>query len=96
VSVLNGTTQAGLAGSVANTIEQKGFTIRSRGNNADQRVARTTVSYAEGSEPAARIVAQIVGVAATAVQPIDANAAAAVPSDVKVVVIVGSDKSATG
>ena len=77
-----------------NTIEQKGFTIRSRGNNADQQIARSTVSYANGSEPAARIVAQIVGVAATAVQPIDANTAAAVPSDVKVVVIVGSDKSA--
>ena len=95
VAVLNGTTQAGLAGSVANTIETKGFTIHSRGNNADQQIATTTVSYADGSEPAARLVAQIVGVPATAVRPIDANTAAAVAPEAKVVVIVGNDKSAT-
>ncbi len=42
VAVLNGTTQNGLAGSVASKIEDRGFTILSKGNNADQKVATTT------------------------------------------------------
>jgi len=96
VAVLNGTTQNGLAGSVANKIEDGGFTILSRGNNSDQQIATTTVSFADGSEPAARLVAKIVDVPAGAVQPMDPDTQAAVAAEAKVVVIVGNNLGSTG
>jgi len=96
VAVLNGTTQNGLAGSVANKIEDRGFTILSKGNNADQKVATTSVSFREGNEDAARIVANVVDVPAGAVQPMDANTAAAVAAEANVVVIVGNNLGSTG
>ena len=96
VAVLNGTTQTGLARDVGNKLQEKGFTILSVGDNADQQIATTTVSFSDGNEPAARIVAKIVGVATTAVQPIDTNTAAAVAPEAKVVVVVGGDRSSAG
>jgi len=96
VAVLNGTTQNGLAGSVADKIEDRGFTILSKGNNADQKVATTSVAFREGSEDAARIVAKVVDVPAGAVQPMDANTAAAVAAEANVVVIVGNNLGSTG
>jgi hypothetical protein len=96
VAVLNGTTQNGLAGSVANKIEDKGFTILSKGNNADQKVATTSVSFRVGSEDAAKIVAKVVDVPAGAVQPMDANLAAAVAAEANVVVVVGNNLGSTG
>jgi hypothetical protein len=96
VAVLNGTTQNGLAASVASKIEQKGFTILSKATNADQKIATTTVSYAPGQEPAAKLVAKIVDVPASDVQPIDANTAAAVTAQAAVAVIIGNDVASTG
>jgi hypothetical protein len=96
VAVLNGTTQTGLARNVGNKLESSGFTILSVGDNADQTIATTTISYAQGSEKAARVVAQIMDVPGSAVQPIDLNTSAAVQPEAKVVVIVGSDRSSTG
>ncbi len=96
VAVLNGTTQTGLARNVGNKLESSGFTIISVGDNADQQIATTTISYAVDSERAARVVAQIMEVPATAVQPIDLNTSAAVAPEAKVVVVVGSDRSSTG
>ena len=96
VAVLNGTTQTGLARNVGNKLESSGFTILSVGDNADQQIATTTISYADGSVRAARVVAQIMEVPATAVQPIDLNTSAAVAPEAKVVVVVGSDRSNTG
>jgi hypothetical protein len=96
VAVLNGTTQTGLARNVGNKLESSGFTILSVGDNADQQIATTSISYVDGSERAARVVAQIMGVPATAVQPIDLNTSAAVDPAAKVVVVVGSDRSNTG
>jgi hypothetical protein len=96
VAVLNGTTQNGLAASVGSKIEQKGFTILSKATNADQKIATTTVSYAAGQEPAAKLVAKIVDVPASAVQPIDANTATAVTAQADVAVIIGNDVASTG
>lgn len=96
IAVLNGTFQNGLAASVATKIEDKGFTILSRGTNADQQVATTTVSYAAGDKPAALLVAKIVGVSAGAVKASDANTATAAGPDANVVVIIGADIASTG
>jgi hypothetical protein len=95
VAVLNGTVQNGLAASVASKIEEKGFTILSKGN-ANQQVTTTTVSYARGHKPAALLVAKIVGVSAGAVAASDANASVAAGPDANVVVIIGADVASTG
>ena len=96
VTVLNGTTQTGLASAVARTIEKDGFTILATETNADQQIAKTTVSYAAGNERAARAVAQIMKVPTSAVRAIDANTSVAASPESKIVVIVGSDKSGAG
>ncbi len=96
VAVLNGTTQTGLARNVGNKLETGGFTILSVGDNADQTITTTTISYAEGGEKAANVVAQIMDVPSSAVKAIDLNTATAVQPDAKVVVVVGSDRSSTG
>jgi hypothetical protein len=96
VTVLNGTTQTGLARAVAATIEKKGFTILNTETNADQQIAKTVVSFAAGSERAARAVAQIMKIPTSAVRPIDANTSVAASPEAKIVVLVGSDKSGAG
>jgi LytR cell envelope-related transcriptional attenuator len=96
VAVLNGTTQTGLASAVAQTIEKQGFTILATKTNADQQIATTTVSYSLGNERAARAVAQIMRVPASAIGPIDANTSVAASPGAKIVVIVGTDKSGAG
>ncbi len=90
VAVLNGTTQTGLARTVADEVEKARFTISGTENNADQAVPSTTVAYRDGNERAAQIVAQVIGIDRASVQPVDANASAAADADV--VVIVGADK----
>ncbi len=91
VAVLNGTTQSGLARNVGDKIEKARFTIESVGNNADQQIPTTIVSYTAGNDAAARAVAKLVGVDTAGVQPADANAAAAADADV--IVTVGLDQS---
>jgi hypothetical protein len=90
VAVLNGTTQTGLARTVADEVEKARFTISGTENNATQDVPATTVSYRQGNQRAAAIVAQVIGVDRSSVQPVDANTSVA--SDADVVVIVGADK----
>ena len=96
VTVLNGTVQTGLAGSVADKIEQQGFTINARDDNDDQTLTTTTVYYADSSEPAAKIVAKIIGAQASAVEAMDANNATKVDPKTKVLVIVGGDVAGAG
>ena len=90
VSVLNGTKQTGLAREVADKLEQSGFTIGAVGNNTDQRLPQTIVSYTAGSERAAQTVAGLIKVDRGSVQSIDANSAAGAEADV--VVTVGTDQ----
>ena len=89
--MLNGTTQAGLARAVGNKIEDGGFRLGSVGNNADQSVPSTVVSYTAGNEKAALAVAKLIGIDSGSVQAADANTSAAADADV--VVTVGSDQS---
>ncbi len=96
IAVLNGTTQTGLARNVGNKLESSGFTILTVGDNADQTITKTTISYADGNEKAAQVVAQIMDLPRSGVKPIDLNTATAVQPDAKVVVVVGSDRSSTG
>jgi hypothetical protein len=89
VAVLNGTTQTGLARAVADEVEKARFTI-SGTSNAGTAAPSTTVSYRDGSQRAAQIVAQVIGVDRSSVQPVAADASAAADADV--VVVVGADK----
>jgi len=95
VAVLNGTTTTGLARGVADKLQKSGFTILKVGDNTDQAIATTTISYATGSERAARTVAQIVDVSSASVKPLDANTSVVAP-EAKIVVVVGNDRSTTG
>jgi hypothetical protein len=90
VAVLNGTTQTGLARTVADKIGEGGYTIGSVTNNADQSVPTTVVSYNEGNEKAAFDVAKRIGIDRGSVQRADANTSVAADADV--VVTVGSDQ----
>jgi len=90
IAVLNGTTQTGLARGVADKLEKAKFTIKTVGNNADQRVPRTIVSYTEGNERAANLVAEVIDVDRSVVQPSDRNATVSAEADV--VVTVGTDQ----
>ncbi len=91
VAVLNGTTQTGLARNVGDKIEKARFTLGKVGNNTDQQIPATIITYTTGNEDAARAVAELVGVAVASVQPADASATAAPDADV--VVTVGLDQS---
>ncbi|MBW3653884.1 MAG: LytR C-terminal domain-containing protein [Actinobacteria bacterium] len=88
--MLNGTTQTGLARNVGDEIEKAGFRLGSVGNNADQSVPTTIVSYTGGNERAALAVAKIIGIDSGSVQAADANTLAAASADV--IVTVGSDQ----
>jgi hypothetical protein len=90
VAVLNGTKQTGLAREVADKIERSGFTIGTVGNNADQRLPQTIVSYRAGGERAAQVVAGLIKVDRGSVQSIDATSSAGADADV--VVTVGTDQ----
>jgi hypothetical protein len=90
VAVLNGTTQTGLARTVADEVEKARFTISATETNADQQVPTTTVSYGSGNQRAAQIIAQVLGIDRASVQPVDPSTSAAADADV--VVIVGADK----
>jgi hypothetical protein len=89
-SVLNGTTQAGLARTLGNKLKAAGFNIVNVSDNVDQTLPATVVYYSAGNERAARAVAKIIAVSSTAVEPIDRNTSVS-GSDAKVVVTVGAD-----
>lgn len=88
--MLNGTTQAGLARSVAAKLEKAGFKKGEVTDNVDQTLAETAIYYTDGNERAANDVAKVVGVSSSAVQPEDRNVAVAT-SGADVVVTVGAD-----
>jgi hypothetical protein len=90
IAVLNGTRQTGLARGVADKLGESGFTIGTVGNNTDQQVPQTIVSYSPGNERAAQTVAELIKVDRSSVQAIDANTSAAADADV--VVTVGTNQ----
>ncbi|MFL5818496.1 MAG: LytR C-terminal domain-containing protein, partial [Conexibacter sp.] len=96
VAVLNGTTTAGLASTVATTLTSDGFVRGPVANASDQARSVTVVSYFDGHEAEAQEVAKTLNVPADAVQPIDADTEAACAQGatcaVDAVVTVGADQ----
>jgi LytR cell envelope-related transcriptional attenuator len=96
VAVLNGTTTAGLASTVASTLTADGFLKGPVTNASDQARSVTVVSYFGGHEAEAQEVAKTLNVSADAVQPIDADTEAACAQGATctatVVVTVGADR----
>jgi hypothetical protein len=93
VAVLNGTTVTGLAATVADKVEQAGFTRGNTTNALTQgQQAESVVEYSKGNSRAAQLVARKLGIGQ--VEPIDAQTQT-VAGDATVTVIVGADK-ATG
>jgi hypothetical protein len=96
VAVLNGTTTAGLASTVASDLTNDGFVQGPVTNASDQQRSVTVVSYFGGHEAEAQEVAKTLNVPADAVQPIDADTEAACAQGATcaatVVVTVGADR----
>jgi LytR cell envelope-related transcriptional attenuator len=96
VSVLNGTTTAGLAMTVASELVDDGFVQGQVANASDQGRTVTVVSYFGGREREAQEVARTLNVPADAVQPIDADTEAACAQGATctamAVVTVGADR----
>jgi hypothetical protein len=96
VAVLNGTTTAGLASTVAARLTSDGFVQGPVTNASDQARSVTVVSYFGGHEAEAQEVAKTLNVPADAVQPIDADTEAACAQGATcaatVVVTVGADR----
>jgi len=93
VSVLNGTTVAGLARSAATKLQASGFKIGQVTNAADNARSATIVAYAPRHQAEALDVARIIGVGPDAVQPIDQGTRLIAGPDAVVVVTVGADQS---
>jgi hypothetical protein len=92
VGVLNGTTTNGLAGTIADRLEQEGGYARgvTATNTRDQTLQASTVYYAEGFRAQARNVARLLGV--DAVEPLDDETEALAPG-ANVVVLAGADQA---
>jgi len=89
IAVLNGTRQTGLARGVADRLGESGFTIGTVGNNTAKGVPQTIVSFTAGNERAAQIVAGLIKVDRSSVQPIARTTSVMAEADV--VVTVGTD-----
>jgi hypothetical protein len=91
VAVLNGTTVAGLARTVADQLTKGGDRIGVVTNAPTQQQTITTVYYTPGARSQATAVAQTIGAGPNAVQPIDA-VTQTVGRAAAVVVVVGADR----
>jgi LytR cell envelope-related transcriptional attenuator len=91
VAVLNGTTVTGLAATVADKVEQAGFT-RGNTNNAltQGQQAESVVEYADHNLAAAQLVGKKLGI--TQFEKIDAQTQT-LAGDATVTVVVGADKA---
>jgi hypothetical protein len=96
VAVLNGTTTAGLASTIASRLTADGFVQGAVTNASDQQRSVTVVSYFGGHEREAQEVAKTLNVPSDAVQPIDADTEQACGQGgtctAIVVVTVGADR----
>ncbi len=90
MSVLNGTTVAGLAAKVGDRVEGLGFQLGNVTNNSDQSRNESVVLYAPDHQREAATVARKLGISQR--EPIDA-ASQALAGDAGVVVVAGSDQT---
>jgi hypothetical protein len=97
VAVLNGTSTAKLAESIATRLQNAGFKRGTVGNASDQTRTATVVGYLPHDRPAALLVARWLKLAPASVQPVDQSSqtvacqASSTPCAAQVVVTVGSD-----
>jgi hypothetical protein len=91
VAVLNGTTVNGLARSVANRLDEEGYTIGTVTDASNQAQPNTRVEYGNGHRAAAQEVAKGIDVPADQVQPLDPVDGATAGSTAEVVVVVGEN-----
>jgi LytR cell envelope-related transcriptional attenuator len=91
VAVLNGTTVTGLAATMADKVEQAGFTRGNTTNALTQgQQAESVVEYSRGNKASAQLVARKLGIGQ--IQQIDPQTQT-VAGDATVTVIVGADKA---
>jgi hypothetical protein len=91
VAVLNGTTVNGLARSVANRLDEEGYTVGTVTDASNQAQPNTRVEFGEGHRTAAREVARGIDVPADQVQPLDPVDGATAGPNAEVVVVVGEN-----
>jgi hypothetical protein len=100
VAVLNGTNVSQLAHRVEQKLTRDGYKGGTAATAADQTHTTTVVGYVPGHQRDAAHVASSLGVATSAVQPVDQSARAVAcpppaPCGATVIVTVGSDLSST-
>jgi len=91
VSVLNGTTVAGLAAQLADEVEGAGFIRGPVTNAADQQRSATVVYYDRGFRASADEVAKLLNI--SQVEPLDEGTKVIAGDSANVVVTVGSDRT---
>jgi hypothetical protein len=91
VAVLNGTTVTGLARSVANRVQEQGYTIGNVTDAANQAQPLTKVEFGAGHADEARAVARAIRISANQVVALDDNDKTTAGPDAEVVVVVGQD-----
>ncbi len=87
VAVLNATTRAGAARSVAERLERQGATVGAIQNAVDQSISQSVVAYTDGNAPRARAVASALG--RGRVEPFSGRER--LPGHAAVIVVVGRD-----
>ena len=90
VEVANGTIQPGAAAYFTQILQSKGWATATP-LNATSPVTASSVYYAPGKEPAALLAATQLGIAPSAVQPINPNVPLGTTLGLDVVVIIGPD-----
>jgi hypothetical protein len=93
VSVLNGTTITGLARSVANRLQDQGYTVGNVTDAPNQAQPQTKVEFGSGHGAEARALAGVIKVPASrviALSPVDSTTAG---PNAEVVVVVGQDSA---
>jgi hypothetical protein len=91
VTVLNGTTVAGLARQLGDQLTAKGYPLDKVINAVDQSQPSSTVAYATGYRGAAQTVARTVGISTGQVVPMDTDTRVQAGDKARVVVVVGAD-----
>jgi hypothetical protein len=89
VIVLNGSGQAGAAGSTSETLAEGGYTMATPGNAPT--ATTTTIYYAEGYETEAIEVAGKLGKGSDSVAPLSSASLGGAEGDANVVVVLGTD-----
>lgn len=95
VLVANGTQEPNAAGHFAQILQGQGWNVQ-KPTNTTSGVTATTVYYAFAQQPAATLIAQALGVATSAVQPLSSSTPVGTTTGVNVVVVIGPDLAGNG